>query len=110
VFPIVWTTLYVAMAFAAARVAPLQGAAYGMAFWAMQIALNTLWSPVFFGLHRIKLGFYIILPLLVAVSGTMISFFQLDVLAGVLIVPYLLWVIVALVLNVLIWKLNPDKL
>ena len=54
VFPVAWTTLYIVMSLAAMRVAPLPGAAQGMGFWALQIALNTLWSPIFFGLHRMK--------------------------------------------------------
>jgi benzodiazapine receptor len=54
VFPVAWSVLYLSSAYAATRIAPMEGAAYGMAFWAMQIAFNTLWTPVFFGLHRIK--------------------------------------------------------
>jgi tryptophan-rich sensory protein len=108
-FPIAWTTLYLSAAVAAARVAPLDGAAYGMAFWAMQIAFNTLWTPVFFGLHRIKAAFFIMIGLWVAVAGTMISFFMVDWIAGALFVPYLAWVTVAGALNASVWARNPNE-
>lgn len=106
VFPVVWTILYVSSAYAAARVAPLEGSAYAMAFWAMQIAFNTLWTPVFFGLHRIRAGFIVMLGLWIAVAGTMVSFWQLDWIAGALFVPYLIWVTVAGALNGSVWMRN----
>jgi benzodiazapine receptor len=108
VFPVAWTVLYLSSAVAAARVAPLEGAAYGMAFWAMQIAFNTLWTPVFFGLHRIRAAFVIMIGLWIAVAGTMVSFWQLDWIAGALFVPYLVWVTVAGALNASVWLRNPD--
>jgi hypothetical protein len=85
VFPVAWSVLYLSSAYAATRIAPMEGAAYGMAFWAMQIAFNTLWTPVFFGLHRIKAAFFIMIGLWVAVAGTMVSFFMLDWIAGALV-------------------------
>ena len=54
VFPVSWTLLYACMALAATRIAPLEGSEYAMAFWAVQISFNGLWSPVFFGLKRIR--------------------------------------------------------
>ena len=51
-FPVAWTTLYVLIAWAGARLAGLPGAGVAMALWAAQIALNTLWTPVFFGALR----------------------------------------------------------
>lgn len=108
-FPVVWMILYVSAAYAAARVAPMEGAAYAMAFWAMQIAFNTLWTPVFFGLRNIKAAFFIMLGLWVAVAGTMASFFMLDWIAGALFVPYLVWVSVAGALNASVWARNPNE-
>jgi benzodiazapine receptor len=87
----------------------MEGAAYGMAFWAMQIAFNTLWTPVFFGLHRIKAAFFIMIGLWTAVAGTMVSFFMLDWIAGALFVPYLIWVSVAGALNASVWARNPKE-
>jgi len=106
-FPVAWTLLYISSAYAAARVAMLDGNAHAMGFWALQIALNTLWTPVFFGLQRMKAGAVIIGMLWVAVFGTMVSFMMLDWIAGALLVPYLVWVTIAGALNLSVLILNP---
>ena len=46
-FPVVWTVLYLLMAWAGARLAAVQGSGDALALWSVQIALNTLWTPVF---------------------------------------------------------------
>ena len=106
-FPIVWTTLYILMSLAAARIAPLQGAQYALALWALQIALNTLWTPVFFGAHRMWLGLIIIGLLWLVVAAMIVAFWRLDRLAGALLLPYLAWLSVALSLNGALIRLNP---
>lgn len=108
-FPVVWTVLYIVIAVAASRVAGAPGSAMAMAFWALQIALNTLWTPVFFGLHRIKAGMVVIAALWVAVLGATINTFLVEPFAGWLMVPYLVWVTVAASLNAAVWWLNPDE-
>lgn len=108
-FPVAWTVLYLSSAFTAMRVSGLEGNGFGMAFWAMQIAFNTLWTPVFFGLHRIKAAFFVMVGLWIAVCGTMISFWQLDWIAGALFAPYLVWVSVAGALNASVWMRNPKE-
>lgn len=109
VFPVVWTTIYVLIAFAGSRVAGMSGSAFAMAFWALQIALNTLWSPVFFGVRNLRAALKIIVCLWFAVLGATITHFQLDVLAGLAFVPYLAWVTVATALNLSVLRLNPDE-
>ncbi|MBM7069730.1 TspO/MBR family protein [Actibacterium sp. 188UL27-1] len=109
VFPVTWTILYVAIAVAAARVAPLSENAYAMGFWALQMVLNALWSPVFFGLHKIKAGAIVVVCLWLAVLGAMVALWSLDTIAGILFVPYLIWVTIAASLNLTIWKLNPEE-
>ena len=108
-FSVVWTTLYALMAFAGARVAGLEGSGFAMAFWALQIALNTLWTPVFFGLRHMRAGLVIIAGLWLAVLGALITHFQVDFWAGLAFVPYLAWVTVASALNLSILRLNPDQ-
>lgn len=105
-FPVAWTLLYLAMAIAAARVALLPNNALAMGFWALQIALNTLWTPVFFGLHRIKAALVIIVLLWLAALGAMITLGQLDRLAGLLMMPYLAWLTYATALNAYIVQNN----
>jgi tryptophan-rich sensory protein len=109
VFPVVWTTLYLSIAFVGARLAPMPGSEYAMAFWAMQIAYNALWSPVFFGLNRMKAAFVIMGFLWAAVAGLTVSAFMLDTLSGALMVPYLIWVTIAGALNASVMRLNPSQ-
>jgi len=108
VFPLTWTTLYLLMAFAGARVAGLDGAGYALALWALQIALNTLWTPIFFGLRRLRFAMGVIVALWLAVAATMLALFQLDTWAGLAFVPYLVWVSIAAALNFSVWRRNPD--
>ena len=105
-FPVAWTTLYLCISAAAARAAPLDGAAYAMAFYALQLALNTLWTPVFFGLRKLGGGMIVLVCLWITVAATLIGFWQLDLIAGLLFVPYLVWVTVAGALNWSVWQLN----
>lgn len=106
VFPLAWTTIYLLISFAGARVAVLDGNAYAMVFWAMQGAFATLWTPVFFGLRRLKGALYVMAPLWIAVAGCTVTHFQLDFWAGLAFVPYLTWVTVAAALNFTVWRLN----
>ena len=108
-FPVAWTVLYISSAIAATRVAMLQDTAHAMGFWALQIALNTLWTPVFFGLERIRAGMIVLIFLWLAVAGAMVTFFGLDTVSGALMAPYLLWVTVAGALNLAVWRLNPEQ-
>lgn len=105
-FPVAWTVLYISIAVAAARVAPLEGSAYAMAFWALQIALNTLWTPVFFGLQRLGAGLVIIALLWLAVLGVLVTLWPLDSIAFWITSPYLIWVSVAAALNLSVWQRN----
>ena len=107
VFPVTWTTLYIFMSIAAARVAPLDGAAYAMAFYATQLAFNTLWTPVFFGKKDMRGGMIVIILFWFAVAGTLLTFWQLDWIAGLLFVPYIVWVSVAAALHWSVWRRNP---
>ena len=107
-FPIAWTVLYLAMAYAAWRVA-VSGSdvlALGLAFWALQIALNTLWTPVFFGKRQIFHALIVIGAMWVAVLLTTAAFLAADLIAGLLFVPYLIWVSYAAALNYDIWRRN----
>jgi tryptophan-rich sensory protein len=107
-FPIAWTVLYLVLAAAATRVAVLPGSGYALAFWALQIALNTLWTPVFFGRRMLKGGLFVIGCLWVAVLGTLVAFWSLDPVAGWMIAPYLVWVSYAAALNAAIAFGNPE--
>ena len=105
-FPVAWTSLYICMSFAGARAALSPDNSLAMALWSLQIALNTLWTPVFFGLKNIKLGLIIILLLLVSVLISTCVFWLYSSLAGVLFLPYLAWVAFAATLNAAVFRLN----
>ncbi|PWR02981.1 sensory protein TspO [Meridianimarinicoccus roseus] len=109
VFPVAWGVLYLCIAAAAARVAMLPGAGLAMAFWALQVALNGLWTPVFFGLKRIRLGLVVVCTLWAVVAATMVLLYIQDPFAGLLFVPYLLWVTIASALNFAVMRLNPRE-
>lgn len=109
VFPVVWSTLYLCMASAGARVAMLPENGIAMAFWALQVALNGLWTPVFFGLKRIRLGMVVLSALWLSVLATTWALWTVDWIAGVLFIPYLIWVTIAGALNASVWRLNPDE-
>ena len=107
-FPVAWTTLYILMSAAAARASAVEGSGMGLALWSVQIAFNTLWTPVFFGLKRMRAALVIMVFLWGSVAATMVAFFQLDVWSGLMFVPYLAWVSTAFALNFSVVRLNPE--
>ena len=72
-----------------------------------QLILNSLWSIVFFGLHSLLGGLIVILPLWVAILLSIVTFYRISKTAGVLLIPYILWVSFATLLNFSLWQLNP---
>jgi tryptophan-rich sensory protein len=105
IFGPVWSTLYLLMGIAAWlvwRQSGLKGAAGALALFAVQLALNTLWSFLFFGGHRPDLAAVDIVLLGLAIVATMVAFSRHSRLAAVLLVPYLAWVTFAAVLNITI--------
>ncbi len=112
VFGPVWTVLYVMMAAAAwlvwrrrpwARVGPALG------LFSLQLMLNILWTPLFFGLQRPGLALVDILLLWLAIAMTVVAFRRIRPLASWMLVPYLLWVTFAAALNMAIWRLNASS-
>ena len=106
VFPVAWPILYLLMSYSGATLANLESAGSALALWALQISLNALWTPVFFGLKNLKLGLIIILLLLVSVAICTYVFWLYAWIAGLLFLPYLAWVVFAAALNAAVFKLN----
>ncbi len=105
----VWTLLYVMMGVAAWLVWQRGGWALqrrSLGLYLLQWALNALWTPVFFGLQQPSWACGVIVALDVAVLLTLVAFWNVRRVAGVLLVPYALWVAFATVLNFTIWWLN----
>lgn len=108
VFGPVWTTLYLVMGVAAWRVWRETHARREQALrlWWIQLFLNALWSPLFFGWHRLDLALLEILVLLGFIAATARHFWHIDRGAGLLLIPYLAWVGFASFLNFTLWQLN----
>ena len=81
---------------------------YAIILYVVQLIANSLWSWLFFGWRLGALSFADILILLVLIVATITAFWRIRPLAGGLLLPYLLWVGFAAVLNFTVWQLNPD--
>lgn len=107
VFGPVWTALYTAMAVAAWLVwrSRAEGTRPALTAYTVQLVLNLLWTPVFFGLYPVLgtpalwIAFVIIVALAVAVAVTVLYFGPISRAAGLLMLPYLAWVVFASSLN-----------
>jgi tryptophan-rich sensory protein len=109
----VWTVLYALMGIAAWlvwRVGGFRAARSALILFLVQLALNALWSWLFFGWHRGALALADILLLWALIAAALVAFWRIKPLAGVLLVPYLLWVSFASALNYAVWQLNPQVL
>jgi tryptophan-rich sensory protein len=109
VFTPVWISLFVLMGISAWMVWRITGFVRGripLTMFGLQLALNLAWSFIFFGAQLIGLALVEIVILWVAILVTADSFRRVSPLAGLLLIPYLLWCSFAVVLNAAIWWLN----
>ena len=106
VFAPVWTLLYLLIAIAGWRTWQRDSRTAAMTAWFIQLGLNFIWSPVFFGAHRIGLALAIIVALLAAIFSFIATAWSRDPVAPWLFMPYAIWVAFATVLNAAIWHLN----
>jgi translocator protein len=105
----VWTSLYILMGISAFLIFRLSASENRKRFiraYTIQLVLNFLWSFLFFYFHSPGMALVGILLLLTAIVLTLLYAFRLHKLAGILLLPYLLWVSFATVLNAAIWSLN----
>jgi len=119
-FGVVWPILYALLGIAAVLVyregrdavgvdgAPTvaRNARTALGLFAVQLGVNVVWSPVFWGLERPDLGLVVLVALLPLVAATMVAFNRIDRRAALLLVPYLAWICFATALNYGIWALN----
>ena len=105
-FPLAWTLIYLLLAWAGYRLSLIPGSQTVLELWAAQIALNTLWTPVFFGAHRILAGMLIITLLWLTVAAMVVLAVRLDLITGLILFPYLAWLSVAAALNFSILRNN----
>lgn len=113
VFGPVWTVLYTLMAISAWliwRTGKFKSNQTALILFLLQLTLNALWSWLFFAWHQGLFSFVDISLLWICIIATLFSFWRLNILAGVLLAPYLLWVTFAAALNYQLWQLNPQIL
>ena len=106
IFGPVWTVLYVLIAIAGWRVFASAGGGAALAVWIAALALNFLWSPVFFGLRRPAAALVIVVALLAAIVAFIVLSWPVDRAAALLFLPYAAWVAFATTLNAAIVRLN----
>lgn len=113
VFGPVWTVLYALMAIAAWLVWRERGwrdASTALTLFLVQLAVNALWSWLFFAWRLGGAAFADIVVLIVLVVLTIIAFWRLRPLAAALLLPYLAWISFAAALNWTVWRMNPQLL
>ncbi|MEN2398083.1 tryptophan-rich sensory protein TspO [Pseudomonas halotolerans] len=103
-FPVAWALIYLLLAWAGYRLTLIPGSQVVLALWAAQIALNTLWTPVFFGAHQVFAGMLIITLLWLVVAAMVVLALRLDLITGLILFPYLAWLCIAAALNFSIWR------
>lgn len=109
-FGVVWPILYVMMGVSAfliwERGINKRQVKVALGLFVLQLVLNGIWTPIFFGLHMIALALVEIVLLWVAILLTIIAFWRISKASTFLLFPYILWVSFAVVLNAAFWYLN----
>jgi len=109
-FGIVWPILYALLGLALALILAEPASdrrRIALILFAVQMALNFAWSPIFFAGHDITLAKYVIITMIVIAAAAALLFYRLRPVAGLLMVPYLCWLMFATALNTSIETLNP---
>jgi tryptophan-rich sensory protein len=109
---LIWTVLYFLMGLAAWVVWYEVGflPVFAWVAFAIQLALNVGWSALFFGLRNLRAAFLEILALWVVILATLLAFATVSLLAGLLFLPYLVWVTIAGTLNLKVWRMNSGSI
>jgi len=107
-FPIAWTALYILMGIAVGQVIASRTRTRRLALhvFTIQLVLNLLWSPIFFGLHQADIALVTIVVLTIFVAITILLFWGIRRSAALLLLPYLAWLLFAAALNFAIVRLN----
>lgn len=111
VFPVAWTTLYILMGLALAIIINARGSrlrGLGLTLFGLQLAANLCWSPLFFGAHQVFWALVLIVVIFLLALATTLVFGRIRKSAAWLMVPYLVWLSFATILNYKIDALNPN--
>ena len=109
-FPVVWTILYILMGIASYLVNTSKGpktlSDSALAIYALQLVFNFFWSIIFFNMEAYLFAFIWLIALWLLILWTTVSFYKINKTAGLLMIPYLIWVAFAGYLNLGIYLLN----
>jgi len=107
IFAPMWTLLYIMIGFSAWRIYT-EGKFDGvrLAAYVIQLAFNFMWTPIYFGWHQLFLGLIDIVFMWISIVVSMAVFMRVDKVAALLLIPYLMWVSFATILNGAYWWLN----
>jgi tryptophan-rich sensory protein len=111
VFGVAWTILYILLGLAFAYILQARGArgrGLAIGLFVVQLALNLAWSPLFFAAHMVTASLALIGFIFVVALATALTFYRIRTTAGLLMAPYLAWLIFAAFLNYQTMTLNPD--
>lgn len=109
IFPIVWSILFTLMAISASRVWLTKNSRlrnHGIIVYFLQLFFNFFWSILFFNFQAYGFAFLWLIGLWLLILVMILRFWRADKLAGLLQLPYLLWVSFAGYLNYMIYQLN----
>ncbi len=109
-FGVVWPILYALLGIALGRILsepPSDQRRFALTLFFAQLVLNFLWSPIFFAGHDIGLAKYVIFFMAILAAAAAGKFYRMRKAAGLLMIPYLAWLIFAATLNSTIEGLNP---
>lgn len=109
--PVIWACVYVLIGLGLAIVCSSWGARWrtpAIIAFAVQFVLCLAWSPVFFIMHKIGLALGISIVLLAAAGVTTVCFWKVRAKAGMLMLPFLVWLLFLILINFQLWQLNPD--
>jgi translocator protein len=110
-FGAVWTVLYIMLGLVLAMLLHARGArgrGLALGLFAVQMILNLIWSPLFFGAHQVSLALILIIVILIFAVATVFAVAKIRKNAAWMMVPYLVWLCIAAILNFEMDRLNPD--
>lgn len=106
-FPIVWTILFILMGISIYRISNInENKKYNQILYFSQLIVNSLWTPIFFGLNFYLFAFFWLLFLIILVIVMVINFKKVDAISAYINIPYIIWLLFAGYLNISIYLLN----
>lgn len=106
IFPIVWTILFILMGISVYLASKNTNGSEILLIYFIQLVLNSLWTPIFFGFNQYFLGFLWILMLIILVVTMILMFYKIDRVSSYLLIPYLIWLLFACYLSFGVYILN----